>query len=213
MLELAEDNLQELDIEKSFILADFSTKEFKDRIKRLVSGYDQRMYALLGRTFNNPNQTQMADRLYNLLEKEDFIWLDVSTRPDLSAETNLKIHFRYKEYLKNKEEMDSQFYPLKALNLSINMGNIKLESTTEESVGALKFLFSFVFKETQVINFNSSEEIIHLGKGQAISLLHIRIYHLPTLIKFLESFSFKLINSEIKKMEKGLPKAQIMLQK
>lgn len=134
MLDLAEENLSDVNIKKKFILADITTEVFEDEISSMLQEYQQRFFSFLGGTFNNPNQTSIADRLFNLLEKGDFLWLDITTRKDLSATNNMRLYWQYEQYLQDKEEMNSTFYPLKKVGLDMDSGKMELKMLSEEAV-------------------------------------------------------------------------------
>lgn len=211
MLDLAEKNLKDINFNKNFILADITTELFETRMKDLLNNFDQRIFCFLWFTFNNPNQTNITDRLYNLLQNDDFLWLDIGARETINPGDNMRLYWLYEKYLQNEKSMDFYFSPLKQMGVNIKDGKMKLKMISEDVIGTLKFWFYFRMNCNKKFSFEN--KVLHLWEDQDIDLLYIRIYHLPTLIKFLKSFEFKLVTHKIKNSKDPIPKVQLLLSK
>ncbi|PIT90248.1 MAG: hypothetical protein COU22_03325 [Candidatus Komeilibacteria bacterium CG10_big_fil_rev_8_21_14_0_10_41_13] len=192
MLEESRVNLQEIPIKKNFIRADFSDNDFKDNILSLTRDYDRKIIAFLGFTFVNTTQTAMADTLYNMVGKEDLLWLDILARPSLSKLDDMKIFSRYADYLKHPEIVAFYFRPLKQAGVPYKNGEMHLSTSEEKSVGALVAIFSFAIKKKVVIDFRG--ETKHLLPNENIVVQRVRAYHSDTLITFFKEHDFKLLD-------------------
>lgn len=195
MLNFAVDNLNDLDIDKRFILADTMSDRFRQEISRITSDYDVRFFCFLWRTFCNTNQTNSTDSFYNLLWPEDFLWFDVYTRDSDNTQTNLKIFNRYNEYIiepKNKKKMDFQFSVLKELGIQKENGKFVLEMKKEPSIGTLVFSFSYLFTKKAIISFRN--ETVHILPWETVELYDIRNYYAPKLFEFFSEHNFKKVD-------------------
>jgi len=181
---------------REFVLADITTDEFRDEITRLTSGYDTRVFAFLGSTFGNTNQTHMVDSLWNVLKPSDTLWLHVLVRPSLKTVDDMRLFNRYAAYLANARMMERFFFPLHAVGIPFGNGKMQLASDKEESVGAMLFKFSFVFSTKTVISCR--DEKLHFLPGEKIDLISIRVYHERTLVNFFmeHEFHFKSVQCE-----------------
>lgn len=197
MLKMAEKTLKDLNIEKQFVASDIANENFKDDISQLTKKYPKKIFAFLGGTLGNVNQTNIADVLYDTLSEEDILWLEVAIRSDVNMETNMKIFNRYASYLENKEIMDFYFHPLAQIDVPRSAGNVILKSFQEKSVGALHFTYSFNVKKKVVVTHKG--ETIHLLPGEEIELQNNRVYHPKTLIDFFSEHDFILIDKCIRK--------------
>ena len=192
MLKMAEKTLKDLDIEKQFVASDIANENFKDDISRLTKKYPKKIFAFLGGTLGNVNQTNIADVLYDTLSEGDILWLEVVTRSDANMETDMKMFNRYASYLTNEEIMNFYFHPLAQIGVSRSAGKIILKSFQEKSVGALHFTYSFNIKKKVVVTHK--RETIHLLPREEIELQNNRVYHPKTLINFFSEHDFTLID-------------------
>jgi len=200
MLELAEKNLSNLPFEQHFIKTDFIDDAFKDEIVELTKHSDRRLLSFLGNTLGNVNQTNIADILYNSLDKGDLLWLDVVVRRDLSMENEMKTFNRYASYLKDDEVKRFFFAPLADIKVPFDSGEIMMKMDKEYSVGAIIFTFYFHFNEKVVLSIDN--EKVHFLPAEEIKLQKIRVYHPETMIKFFNEHEFNLVNHALKG-EKG----------
>jgi hypothetical protein len=192
MLKMAEKALKNLDVEKQFVIGDVANENFKDNITQLIKDYPKKIFAFLGGTLGNVNQTNIADVLYDTLSKGDTLWLEVVVRSDVSMETDMRMFNRYASYLGNKEIMNFYFHPLAKIGVPMSAGRIILKSFQEKSVGALHFTYSFNIKKKVVVTYKG--ETLHLLPGEEIELQNNRVYHPETLIKFFSEHDFTLID-------------------
>ncbi len=195
MLNLAIKNLEDLDIEKRFVLADTMSEHFRQEISGMTKNYDSRFFCFLWRTFCNTNQTNSTDSFYNLLNKEDYLWFDVYTRDNDDSQTNLKIFNRYNEYIlnpENKKKINFQFSVLKWLWVKQSDGKFVLEMKKEPSIGTLVFSFSYLFSKKVIISFRN--EKVHILPWESVELYDIRNYYAPKLLDFFKQHDFKKVD-------------------
>gem|GEM_PF-3440825 len=98
-LALAEQNLQNITLSKTFLQADFSHKRCSHEIDQLTKGTDIRIFSLLGSTFGNPNQTEIVTNLYNMMGESDLLRFDVATRDVITYENTAKLVNEYRAML------------------------------------------------------------------------------------------------------------------
>jgi len=200
MLELSIENLLETKIdEKTFICADFSSREFWYEISKFTSLYDNNIYMFFWNTFWNINHTNIVDVLGNLLKKWEKIWLNVALRNWTTAKDDFELLESYKELLNDKNWLHNQFDILKDNWISFDYWNIWIVSTIEESINAQKFQFYFEFNEKVVRNIRN-EKIIFL-KWERIKLLQIYEYEPKSLINFFNEHNFKCVDEKYSKWE------------
>lgn len=193
MLDLAIENLQDLDVDKRFIFADIMSEDFKQEIVRLTRWYSSRFYCFLWRTFCNTNQTNVTDSFYNLLSKEDYLLFDVYTRKEDDNTVRLKIFNRYSEYLKpeNISKTHFQFSILDMLWIPRENGKFKLDMKKEDSIWALVFTFWFFFeKKTKIVYRNEQMNIL---KGETVELYNIRNYFTDKFLNFFKEHDFHIV--------------------
>jgi hypothetical protein len=190
MLNMAEEQLAHIDIEKYYVKTDITSKDFKDEVIKLTKDCDMRIFTFLGGTIGNVNQTNIADVLYDLLNDQDILWLDTVIRADLSMERNLRIFNRYSSYINDEKIMEYFFHPLAHVGVPYESGQMHLKTQEETSVGALMFTFYFHINKKTVLNIKG--ETIHLLPNEEIKLINIRVYHPETLISFFAGHEFKL---------------------
>lgn len=190
MLSMSIKNLLEFkSMDKKYVCADFSTNVFKRELTQMTSGYDGRVFAFLSNTFGNINPTNIVDILYNLLNKWERIWLDVRLRQWTKAKDDMDLFNMYNKYLKTKSKIF--FLPLKRYWVPFEHGKMILSTHNEDSLGAIRFDFSFLFtKKTKIMAKN--EEIVVLPK-EIIKIQQIYAYDPDLLIKFFQEHGFNLI--------------------
>ena len=195
MLEMAEKNLEEIDIEKRFIQADILTDHFRDTIRETTSDCSKRIYAFFGGTIGNVNQTDIADTMYNIMLPEDLLWIDVRIRAEKTMESELKFFNRYTEFLTNHQSKFI-FNPLNQIGVPIESGSLNLRTENEESVGALMFNFYFRFDTKVVVELNNST--VHFLPNEEVLLHTIRVYHPDTFAKFFNGHELDLVALEVR---------------
>jgi hypothetical protein len=77
MISLSIENLKDVTREQMFLRADFGSEEFKNEINNLCRNFDQKVFAFFGGTFGNIKYTKIINILYNILNKDDKIWIDI----------------------------------------------------------------------------------------------------------------------------------------
>ena len=199
------------EIGKTLILADLTTSGFREKINDLVRSYDRRVFAFLGSTFGNFNQTNITDSFYNLLSPGDLLWFDVATRPGVTALEDFNLFNRYSAYLKIDDASHFWLAPLLELGVDRGSGVMRLSSDKEPSVGAMKFRFSFVFSRKVVARIG--EDVLHFLPGEKIDTQTIRVYHPETLINFFQEHSFSLVKSQIERLSPEISKGQFLFKK
>jgi hypothetical protein len=194
MLEEAKKNLEDLPIDKVFLQIDMIDDRFKEKIAAATQECDNRIFAFIGGTLANVNQTNIADSMYNILEKNDYLWVDVRIRPDTNMETNMKIFNRYERYVYDGTER-WWFIPLEKIGVPFTSGKMNMKMVYEHSVGALHFMFYFTFTEKVVVHVDGNT--IHFLPNEEVKLQTIRVYHPETLKNFFKEHEFNLVLQEI----------------
>ena len=194
MLDMAEKELQDIKMQKLFIEADMLSNDFKESIHEVTKDCSCRIFALLGGTICNVNQTDIADSMYNLLLPEDLLWIEVRVREDNTMESELKFFNRYAQYLSG-DRADFYFGPLKQIGVPFESGKLNMKSANERTVGALNFRFYFQFNQKVIIDLNG--ERIHFLPGEAVKLQTIRVYHPETFIDFFVEHEFEVVDTEV----------------
>ena len=196
MLNLSINNLKNIDINKSFICADFSSKNFRLELEQLTKGYENRIFVFFSNTFWNIKHTNIIDILWNLLKKWEKIWLDIRLRKWKTVENDFDISNMVANDLKRKEVSESFLNILKQYWVMDSSGSIRLKITKEETIGALNFTYSFLFKEKLVISIKW--EKIFILAWENITLQQMYIYDAEWLIDFFHEHWFKKIDKQIK---------------
>jgi len=196
MLNLAQDNLLDCKFGKNFICADFGSYNFRSEVGYLINKYDNKLFILAGSTLGNITPTYISDMLANLLNESDHLWIVVALREGVRKEDDFKIFYHYSDYLKESSIKEHYFSPLKRMGVSMEDGQMTLDMEEEKSVGALKFIFSFVPNKKIIVKFR--EEIITILPEEKIELFNIRAYDKETFINFFKEHDFECVVSESK---------------
>ncbi len=208
MLNLAVENLSDIWIKKQFIYWDFTSHNFNTEISKLVRKHDKKIYLFFWRTFWNPNQTLITDSLYNLIQNEDYLWMDLMSRVDDSQKTVLKIFNRYKNYLKDEKMLKFMFTPLDILWIPRGSWSFHLETFNEHSLWAIVFSFSFVFSKKVIWEY--WWDVFHILPQEKIHLLSIRNYNQEIVEHFMHEHEFILIDKGVEKVNEYMNKLQFM---
>ncbi len=197
MIQMSSDNLKELNNDKKFLRADFGSDEFKNEINNLCKNYDRKVFAFFGGTFWNIKYTKIINILYNILDENDKIWVDIWIRTGRKVEDDLKLFEIYKTYLSNKNDK-KKFLLNKIINDWINPddGEIILESTEHTESQALQFSFYFKFNKKVSIDIKNYN-IVFLPEYK-IKLLQIYRFWVDGFVNLLEGHNFKLIEKQTK---------------
>lgn len=196
MLNLSIENLKDLDIEKKFICADFSSNAFKREIEATTQDDEIRIFVFFSNTFGNINHTNIIDILYNLLRPGERIWLDVRLRKWTTAKDDMEASEYYFEYIKS--DVVNNFFSsiLKRCWIPSENWQISLKTKKEATLNALKFkLFFNINKKTHIKIRN---EVITMLPKEYINLLQIYTYDSDGLVSFFQEHGFKLLEKQLK---------------
>ena len=192
MLGLATDNLENEGFAQTYVLADFARRDFSTSLWDLVGDYDTRIYAMIGGTFGNFEQTFVADLLADLVPDGDYFYLDVV--PSYATEEQNE---RLRARLSRLPENLSSFFAslLGMLGLAMSQGRVV---TVERGDGDLNTIrYTFYFEPTAAIRVSCLGSETDLEAGERIELLSIRAYDVDSLSRFLGGRGFRLVDTYI----------------
>ena len=200
MLKIAKRELKKNGVEALLVHADFTKLEFRNEIDNLIKNYDKRIFAFIGGTLGNVNQTAIVDDLYNLLdEKKDLLWIDAQLRVSLKQLDDINAFNSFYSLTKIPERVNFWMLSLKKIGVNLSRGDIIIESEEEPTLGVLKFTMYFRFKTLTKVEYKG--EIIHFSKNDKVALFHYRIYHAPTLIRFFKDHEFEMLDKYLLKKD------------
>ncbi|MFA7298813.1 MAG: L-histidine N(alpha)-methyltransferase [Candidatus Absconditabacterales bacterium] len=196
MLELSIERMKNLkNIEQKFICADFSTNEFKRELSQLTLKDDVKIFTFFSNTFGNIDPNNIIDILYNLLKPGEKIWLDVRLRSGKSTKDDLKDFEKYYAYLSNSEMINLFLNPMEGLKINKDHGSFSLKTQKIKHLEAIKYQYSFVFKEKTSITIKN--ETTTILPGEELKIVNIHTYDPEGLITFFKGHDFKLIQKLI----------------
>lgn len=134
MLELAQENLTGIKLEKDFLFADLTNKECKQYVDDQTQDYKIRILAFLGGTFGNPNQTEIANAIHKFMLDGDLLWVDMQTREEISTESEDLLEQKALSRLSNETLQASNLLPLRQIGLPSHVGSVKLAIGSEDHV-------------------------------------------------------------------------------
>ena len=211
MINMAQKNLYDININKSYIYWDFTSTQFVNEINSLTKEYDYKIYAFMWCTYWNPNQTSITDSLYNILWEEDYLLLDLLSRSgDLSSD-KMKLFERYRGILNNENMNKFRFSPLKRLKVPFSNGKMILKTWTEESIWAFVFNFVFEFTKKTIIKFRN--EKIHCLPWEHIKLITVRNYNIDVVKSFFDDHEFKSIDVKVSEYSWWLDVTQFLFKR
>jgi len=190
MLNLAQQNLADEPFSKKFVLADILRPDFVDKWHPLVAGYDTQVYAMLGGTFGNFEQTVIAEALARIVPAGDYLYLDVVPQfetPDKNEELrNRLVHL---------PQNLSLFFAnlLEKLCIDQTAGELVGEEIYEEDVDALRYVASFRVREA--LEFPCFGGIVRCLPGESIELMNVRAYKPTALQKFMADWGFRYLDT------------------
>ncbi len=192
MLGLATANLQDEEFVQTYVLADFARRDFAASLWDLVNGYDARVYAMIGGTFGNFEQTFVADLLGDLVPEGDYFYLDVVPSYP-TEEQNQRLRARLSRLPENLAGFFGSL--LGMLGLSMSQGRVV---TVERGDGDLNTIrYTFYFEPNAAIRVSCLGSEADLKAGERIELLSIRAYDVTSLSAFLGSRGFRLVDTYI----------------
>lgn len=206
MLHKANDVLSDVTFECTLICANFGAFNFREELDKIIGDYDLGIYLFLGNTLGNLNQSYIADILKNILQKEDYLLLDVIGFETITTPIQAQLFKRYKGYLSNPADAEFYLGPLKDFGIPVDCGKLVLK-TTEDNVTQAQ-VFAFGFKAHTSISFSLEKEKVSLSPNEYVNLHNVLIYDLGELVKFLRTKEF-----EIKERLLGNYHNQLLLQK
>lgn len=197
MIDMSVENLKELKNNKKFLRADFWSDEFKSEINNLCKNYDRKVFAFFGGTFGNIKYTKIINILYNILDKNDKIWIDIWIRKWKKVEDDLKLFEIYKKYLSDENDK-KKFLLNKIISDWINPsdGEIILESSEHTESEALQF--SFYFKFNKKVSIDIKNYNIVFLPGYSIKLIQVYRFWVDGFVNLLEGHNFKLLEKQTK---------------
>lgn len=182
-------------VKSNFICADFTAVWFKNKLLEIVKKFDRTVYLFLWWTFGNVNQTLITDSLYNMMQNNDLLRVEVSARDSDEQSKIIKLFDRYSGWLKNNEKKEFRINTLKKIGLDYSMWKMVLESKTEPSVWTIEFTYYFEVTSKAIINYEW--EKIHILPQERIRLNSIRNYNIDKFEDFLKEHDFNLIQRQI----------------
>lgn len=198
MLLLAEKNLQNISIPKEFIQADFTQKKFSQDINHRTKNKEIRIFALLWSTLWNPNQTEIISSLHNMMGENDLLWFDISTREKITEENTQTMINEYRAMLSEPSIQRRNLRLLKKYGLNIDEdGKLDLAIGKEEERGITLLKYYYKFRKDTKLTI-ANENLTFLADDR-ITLLHIRNYHTPKFLEFMDKMGFKLFDLQKQK--------------
>ncbi|MGC9468039.1 MAG: class I SAM-dependent methyltransferase [Anaerolineae bacterium] len=192
MLQLAADNLGSETFEQTYVLADILRPDFIDRLWCLATPLDVRIYAMIGGTFGNFDQVQIAGFLSRLTRPGDYVYLDVVPTYN-TDEANSRLRSR----LARVPETLRGFFDrlLAALGLSRADGEMVSVESRDGAVNTVRY--TYTFRALRRITLSCLGEQLALEPGDEIELLSVRAYDIASLISFLDLHSFEFVDTYV----------------
>lgn len=192
MIDLADENLKDIKLDKTYVCADFAKNDFRGKINLLTEEYDSRFFVLLWYTFGNPSQTLISDSLYNILWEDDYLIMDCLTRDENKDSTTLALFERYSKFLNDENIANFRFTSLRRLWFLKEKWRFILKTHNEESLWSVVFSYYFECNNRVVITF--MWEKYHVLPWEEIYVYSIRNYNLKRLEKFMEAHELNQIH-------------------
>ncbi len=196
-LELARDELADLDIEKHFFCVDFGKNQFYEHINEFLKGFDTRIYAFFGGTIANLEPFYVADIMNNVMQPGDILWSDVAAR-DQEKPPSMEDHrlwLRYLEYTQNPREIDLMAIPLKSLNIPLEKGIFKIRLTPNKDI-ANTVKIQFYFEIEKELQFTYRGLTLRLTPPQEINLYKVQVFDGESLRQFFDKHNLTLLDSD-----------------
>lgn len=195
MLEMAKNILEDVDMEKQLLCADFGTRRFVEEIQDLTKDYDARIFVFFEGTIGTVEQDYLADAMADMMQAGDYLWADVVVRAGMEAKDDRFLFDRYKSYVEDETNNDLDFLPLRNMGLDKRAGRFYLQMMKEDGLGALRFNFMFEVKELAKINYKGQRAT--LMPGTNVLLYTIRSYAPQGLTEFLAARDFAAVGQYI----------------
>ena len=190
MLQLAIDNLKTEPYSSTFFLADFTTEDFRDVLYSYLTPYDAVIYAMIGGTFGNFNQSYIVNELQRLIPSGSYLYLDVV--PQYNAEDeNAKLRDRFSKLPRNLDLFFNQL--LEKLCIPVDSGELYGTEENELDVGADRH--TFYFKANEKITFPCFGGSLTVYEGEKLELLSIRAYQIAKLQTYMRHRDFSFMDT------------------
>ncbi len=190
MLELAAANLADSDFPQTFALADFGLPEFPQQVEALTSDCDACIFAMMGGTFGNFDQSMIADLLGRLVPPKAYLYLDVV--PMYAAEdANLKLRSRFSQLPENLRLFFDRL--LELLGLTRDDGEIYGVESDDGVVSTIRY--TFYFRPHTTIGITCLSEAAVLTPDDHVELISIRAYQVASLQAFMSRRGFEAVGS------------------
>ncbi len=225
MLQLAKENLNEIDITKNFICADFCLEQekIKESLESFFVPTSINLFMLMGKTISNFDPSSLLFALHKLLttsyRKNNFLWLELFGRQtDNLSIQHKKVSFsvldalqkRYSAYLKSAFMQKFYLNPLQELGINTDKGKLVLSEREEEKYHTKVFEIAFEFEKKESVIIFGKE--FNFMPSQKLLLYPIRNFYLPTFEKLLEEHYFLVAEKEENMYDDEIIEVQFMLQ-
>ncbi len=191
MLTLAQENLAQETFSRTFLLADFSTEVFRRRLGEMTEAHAARIYAMLGGTFGNFEQQEIAKTLAALIAPGDYLYLDVV--PRYASETQDQ---QLRDRLSRLPQNLQLFFDnvLQRLGLRPEVGEVYGSETWDEGLQAWQY--RFFFKAREAVTLPGAEPVT-LAPGESLELLNIRAYDPDALKAYMNAQGFAFVDAYV----------------
>lgn len=191
MLNLAQENLAQETFARAFLLADFSTEVFRQRLREMTGEVAARVYAMLGGTFGNFEQQEIVKTLAMLIAPGEYFYLDVVPRY-ASVTQDRQLRDRLSRLPQNLQAFfDSA---LQRLGLRRDAGEVYGAETWDERLQAWQYRFFFKAHEAATL---PGAEPVALAPGESLELLNIRAYDPDALKAFMDAQGFAFVDAYV----------------
>ena len=212
MLQLAENNLKNIKLKKTFIQADFTQKKFSQEIDQRTKDKEIRIFSMLGSTLWNPNQTEIITSLHNMMWPSDLLRFDISTREKITEENTQIMINEYRAMLTDPSIQRRNLRLLAKHGLNIEEdGQLELAVGQEEELGITLLKYYYKFKKDTTLTI--ANENLKFLTNDRITLLHIRNYHTPKFLEFMNKMGFKLFDSQKQRDTEDITRTQFLFAK
>lgn len=192
MLTMARQTLEAEGFRKSYVMADFGHPDFASDLWKLVGSCDSRVFAMIGATFGNFDQTFIADLLTRLVPPNDYVYLDVVPMYQ-EEDLNGGLRARLSRVPANLSRFFDQL--LSTLGLSLDQGRVVCDESGDGDLRTMRF--SFLFEVESKITVACLGNEADLLPGERIELLNIRAYDVESLKLFMERRGFGFLDTYI----------------
>jgi len=190
MLNLAQQNLADEPFSKTFVLADILRPDFVDKWRPLLADYGAQVYAMLGGTFGNFEQTVIAEALARIVPAGDYLYLDVVPQFE-TPDKNEALRNRLVRLPQNLSGFFANL--LEKLCIDQAAGELVGEEIYEEDVDALRYVASFRVREA--LEFPCFGGVVRCLPGESIELMSVRAYKPAALQHFMAGWGFHYLDA------------------